>query len=85
MHKPLAKHLHPLVSTDYPMSAAQNLASGEAWALQSVLARVTAEAAALDSTIRSLVSEEEPANLIGKPLSLERIFLVYVHTQSCVA
>ena len=85
MHNPLAQHLPLLVSTDCPVSAAQNLASGEAWALHSVLARVTAEAAALDSTIRSLVSEEEPANLIGNSLSLERIFLVYVHTQSCVA
>ncbi|KAK9823011.1 hypothetical protein WJX81_006862 [Elliptochloris bilobata] len=41
----------------------QELAASEAWAHESVLARIAAEAGSLDSAMRALLGEEERANL----------------------
>ena len=48
----------------------QEFAAAEAWALQSVLARLAAEAGSLDTALRAVCGEEEQANLHGGPLVL---------------
>ena len=62
--------LHRAMTCQLTLCLVQELAAAEAWALQSVLARLAAEAGSLDTALRAVCGEEEQANLHGGPLAL---------------
>ena len=62
--------IHITTTCQLTLRLAQELAAAEAWALQSVLARLAAEAGSLDTALRAVCGEEEQANLHGGPLAL---------------